>query len=498
MRRFSLLLGGVIVLVAIAYGYSRLDTDQTAASYRLGTVERGTIEKTISSTGRVKPVMTVDIGSQVSGQISEVLVDFNSKVRAGEVIARIDASPFEARVQVARADLAFAEANIAMQTAALEELQADLLGLKAILVETADDLERQQSLFERKVIPESTVDHAVARHVQAMAKVASIQARMKKQQAQIRTAHANVASHGGKLLQAELELEHTLIRSPVDGIVINRAADTGQTVAASLQAPILFTLAQDLRQIHLEVSVDEADIGGITDGQQSRFSVDAYPDRVFKGEVVQIRKQPIEVSGVVTYVIIVSTQNLDQSLMPGMTASVEIVLGQRQDALKVSSQALRFKPPGFKRSDSGASARGGGRERMQAMIKDLSEKLELSEEQLSSVQSIYAEMGQSIRGLREAGTGSDEFREAIRQLRTQAAQRVEQLLKSDQKKRYRVMRAEAKSGGYRRANVWVLDGGKPVALGLTVGISDSTHTEIVRGDIAQGAQVIVGLSSDGS
>jgi len=270
MRRLSLLLGGVIVLVAVVYGYSRLNTGQTAASYRLETVERGTIEKTISSTGRVKPVMTVDIGSQVSGQISEVLVDFNSKVKAGEVIARIDASPFEARVQVARADLAFAEANIAMQTAALEEQQAELLGLKAILTETAEDLERQQSLFERKVIPESTVDHAVARHVQAMAKVKSIQARIKKQQAQVRTAHANVASHGGKLLQAELELEHTLIRSPVDGIVINRAADMGQTVAASLQAPVLFTLAQDLRQIHLEVSVDEADIGGITDGQQSR------------------------------------------------------------------------------------------------------------------------------------------------------------------------------------------------------------------------------------
>ena len=496
MRRLSLLLGGVIVLVAIIYGYSRLNSGQTVATYRLETVERGTIEKTISSTGRVKPVMTVDIGSQVSGQISEVLVDFNSKVKAGEVIARIDASPFEARVQVARADLAFAEANIAMQTAALEEQQAELLGLKAILTETAEDLERQQSLFERKVIPESTVDHAVARHVQAMAKVQSIQARVKKQQAQVRTAHANVASHGGKLLQAELE--HTLIRSPVDGIVINRAADTGQTVAASLQAPILFTLAQDLRQIHLEVSVDEADIGGITEGQQSRFTVDAYPDRVFKGEVVQIRKQPIEVSGVVTYVIIVTTQNLDQSLMPGMTASVEIVLGQRQGALKISSQAFRFKPPGFKRSDSETSGRGSGRERMRAMIKDLTEKLELSEEQLSSVQSIYAEMGQSIRGLREAGTGSDEFREAIRQLRNQAAQRVAQLLESDQKKRYRLMRAEAKSGGYRQKNVWVLDGGKPVALGLTVGISDSTHTEIVRGDIAEGAQIIVGLSSDGS
>ena len=206
MRRLSLLLGGVIVLVAIVYGYSRLSTSQPAASYRLETVERGTIEKTISSTGRVKPVMTVDIGSQVSGQISEVIVDFNSKVQAGEVIARIDAAPFEARVQVARADLAFAEANIAMQAAALEEQQAELLGLKAILLETTEDLERQQSLFERKVIPESTVDHAVARQVQAMAKVESTLARMKKQRAQIRTAQANVASHGGKLLQAELEL----------------------------------------------------------------------------------------------------------------------------------------------------------------------------------------------------------------------------------------------------------------------------------------------------
>ena len=135
---------------------------------------------------------------------------------------------------------------------------------------------------------------------------------------------------------------------------------------------------------------------------------------------------------------------------------------------------------------------------MKAMIKDLSEKLELSEEQLSSVQSIYADMGQSIRGLREAGASSDEFREAIRQLRNQAAQRVEQLLEGDQKKRYRLMRAEVKSGGYRRGNVWVLDGGKPVPLGITVGISDSTHTEIVRGDIAAGAQVIVGLSADGS
>ena len=144
------------------------------------------------------------------------------------------------------------------------------------------------------------------------------------------------------------------------------------------------------------------------------------------------------------------------------------------------------------------SVRGGGRERIRAVIKDLSEKLELSEVQISSIQSIYAEMGQSIRGLREAGTGNNEFREAIRQLRNQAAQQVEQLLEGDQKKRYRLIRAEAKSGGYRRENVWVLDGGKPVALGLTVGISDSTHTEIVRGEIAEGAQVIIGLLADGS
>jgi HlyD family secretion protein len=496
MRRWIWLLVILILIALGAYGFLELNGQKESPGYRLGKIDRGAIQMVISSTGRVQPVMTVEIGSQVSGQIAEVLVDFNSRVKADAVIARIDPAPFEARLKVAQADVAFARANVAMQKAALEELQAELYGSRAALAELAEDLERQRSLFARKVVPESTVDRAVALHDQAYARVDGIRAGLKKQKAQVQTALAQVESRQGKLLETELELGHTLIRSPVDGVVINRAADVGQTVAASLQAPVLFTLAQDLSDIHLEVSVDEADIGGITEGQKARFTVDAYPDRVFRGEVVQVRKQPVEVSGVVTYVIIVGTRNNDQSLLPGMTASIEIIVGQKHDVLRVPSAALRFTPVGAKRETSRSSGSGGGRERMRAMVKALRKRLGLSDEQVTSVKSIYAEMGQSIGGLRESGVSGDEFREAIRQLRFQAARRVEELLDTEQKKQYRLMRVEAKSAGYRRATTWTLDAsGQPVANPVTAGISDGTHTQIVDGQIAEGDSVIVGLAT---
>jgi len=496
MRRWIWLPVTLILIALGAYGFLQLEGEEDSPVYRLADVDRGEIQMVISSTGRVQPVMTVEIGSQVSGQIAEVLVDFNSQVEAGAVIARIDSAPFEARLKVAEADLVYARANVTMQKAALEELQAELYGSRAALAELAEDLERQRALFARKVVPDSIVDRAVALHDQAQARVDGTLARLKKQKAHVQTALAQVESRKGKLLEAELELGHTLIRSPVEGVVINRAAELGQTVAASLQAPVLFILAQDLSDIQLEVSVDEADIGGITEGQKTRFTVDAYPDRVFTGEVVQVRKQPVEVSGVVTYVIIVGTRNHDQSLLPGMTASIEIIIGQKQNVVRVPSAALRFTPAGAKSKSSGSSGPGGGRERMLAMIKALDEGLELSAEQLSAVKSIYAEMGQSIGGLRQGGVAGDEFREAISQLRAQAARRVEELLNPEQKKQYQLMRAEAKNAGYRRATLWVPDaGGQPVAVTVMAGLSDGTHTQIVSGDIAEGDSVIVGRAS---
>jgi len=496
MRRWIWLLVILIFIALGAYGFFQLEGEEESPAYRLANVDRGEIQMVISSTGRVQPVMTVEIGSQVSGQIAEVLVDFNSRVEAGAIIARIDSAPFEARLKVAEADLAYARANVNMQKAAMEELQAELYGSRAALAELAEDLARQRSLFTRKVVPDSTVDRAVALHDQAQARVDGTLAGLKKQNAQVQTALAQVESRKGKLLEAELELGHTLIRSPVEGVVINRAADVGQTVAASLQAPVLFILAQDLSDIQLEVSVDEADIGGVTEGQLTRFMVDAYPDRVFTGEVIQVRKQPVEVSGVVTYVIIVGTRNHDQSLLPGMTASIEIIVGQKKDVLRVPSAALRFTPAGAKSKSSSSSGSGGGRERMRAMIKALDERLELSAEQLTAVKSIYAEMGQSIGGLRQGGVSGDEFREAITQLRTQAARRVKELLSPEQKKQYQLMRVEAKSAGYRRATLWALNaGGQPVAIPVTAGLSDGTYTQVVSADIAEGDSVIVGRAS---
>ena len=346
MRRAIIVVVILALLGAGAFYYFRDKSSESVAAYRLGEVTKGPMEVLVSSTGKVHPVLIVDVGSQVSGQVAEVLVDYNSLVSKDEVIARIDPAPFEARLEVAEADLAQAKASVVMQNASLEQLKADLVGARAAFKELEQDLKRQRSLLKRNVVSQSVVDRAVASHDQSRARIDSLLAQQKRQRAQIRTTEAQVLSRAAGLRERKTELDNTVIRSPVNGVVINRAADPGQTVAASLQAPVLFTIAQDLREIHLEVSVDEADIGRVREGQKVRFTVDAYPERTFTGQVAQIRKQPVEVSNVVTYVIIVSTRNDDDTLLPGMTANVELVIGERADAIQVPSSALRFTPRG--------------------------------------------------------------------------------------------------------------------------------------------------------
>ena len=298
-----------------------------------------------------------------------------------------------------------------------------------------------------------------------------------------------------------------MIRSPVNGVVINRAADPGQTVAASLQAPVLFTIAQDLREIHLEVSVDEADIGRVREGQKVRFTVDAYPERTITGQVAQIRKQPVEVSNVVTYVIIVSTRNDDDTLLPGMTANVELVIGERADAIQVPSGALRFTPRGVEvqsaggRGESGGfgggqggqgqgGARGGG---MRGMMQQLNEKLNLSSEQQEAARAIFMGMGQSIRELRESGLEPAQMGPAIEQLRRQMIQKLEALFDPEQKRLYRELTSEAAASQGTPGRIWTVGSdGEPVPANVMIGISDGSRTEILRGEIEPGDQVIVG------
>lgn len=339
------------VLVALAAAAAWMqdqaarERDGRAPVYRSAEVTRGPIASTVTAIGTLRAVVTVEVGTQVSGQVKTVHADFNGEVAAGDVIARIDPAPFEALLREAEADHAMAGANVSVQLASLEALQAELAGLRAAETEARGELARQQSLRATSAASASAVAEAVAASEQARAAVQAAIARIAQQQAQIELARAQVLKAAAAVQQRELDLEYTFIRSPVDGVVINRSVDAGQTVAASLQAPVLFRIAEDLRHMEVNVSVDEADIGRIREGQPVIFTVDAFLNRSFQGRVRQIRKAGEQISNVVTYTVVVDTANADGSLLPGMTANVTIVVARREDAMQVSVAALRLQLP---------------------------------------------------------------------------------------------------------------------------------------------------------
>jgi HlyD family secretion protein len=332
-----------VVLLAVSTGCD--GTTSGSTEYRLAEIARGPISTTISATGKLQAVVTVDVGTQVSGLIAHVDVDFNSPVAAGQVIARIDAQPFEAMLGQAEAELAVANANVLMQKASLEELAADLQGARAGFTEAEDELERKKSLLGRGAASTSTVETAEVDHEQAGARVDAGLARLAKQRAQIDLAKARVLQAASLVEQRRLDLEYTNIRSPVDGVVIRRDVDAGQTVASSLQAPVLFRIAGDLRSMEVDISVDEADIGRVREAQRVYFSVDSFPERTFEGRVHQIRMGGHQISNVVTYPVIVRVDNADGRLLPGMTANSLIVVGEEEDVLQVPSAALRLRLP---------------------------------------------------------------------------------------------------------------------------------------------------------
>jgi HlyD family secretion protein len=273
----------------------------------------------------------VQVGSQVSGQIKEILVDFNSTVKEGQLIARIDPETFQQKVRQAEADLDAARAAVNVQRA--QQLQA-----KVNLTEAERDFERKKTLVEKSFISPAERDKA-----QTTLDAAKAQAQVT--EAQAKNSEALVRQREAQLAQAKVDLARTAIRSPVDGIVVKRSVDTGQTVAASLQAPELFIIARNLTDMQVETSIDEADVGRVQLGQKASFTVDAFPGRSFSGEVMQVRKSAQVVSNVVTYTVIVSAANPQLNLLPGMTANVRVVTAQKDAVLKVPNAALRFKPP---------------------------------------------------------------------------------------------------------------------------------------------------------
>jgi HlyD family secretion protein len=327
MKRFVPWIALIIALLVVA-SVVRQCRNGSAENYQSATVTRGPITQAVTATGTLNPVVNVQVGSQVSGNIAKLFVDFNSQVKAGQVVAQIDPALFQATVTQAEGDLASAQAAL------------ELAKVNAT---------RTQDLFARKTSSQADLDQAMAN---------------------LHQAEANVKIKQGALDKAKADLEHCTITSPIDGVVISRNVDVGQTVAASLQAPVIFQIANDLTKMQIDANVAEADVGVLEVGQNVDFTVDAFPMRTFYGKVVQVRNAPITVQNVVTYDTVIGVSNPDLKLKPGMTANVSIIVAQKDNVLQVKNAALRYRPPEAapaemgSRSPAPAGARGGrGRQR---------------------------------------------------------------------------------------------------------------------------------------
>lgn len=327
-ERKWLWVGGVVLAVVLfaAFGLNR----KPAAQYFTTPVGRGDIRDVVEATGTINAVTTVQVGSQVSGTISKLSADFNSHVKKGQVIAEMDPSLFQGAVLQARADLENARANLAATRANLEKSRAMASQAKA-------DFERTQALAKEGVTSQQQLDLARATSDSAAAQVNA-------EQATINQAQAQVSQKAAALQVAQTNLSHTIISAPIDGVVVARNVDVGQTVAASLQAPTLFTIAQDLTKMQVYTKTDESDVGQIRAGQKVSFKVDAFPRDSFEGRVSQVRMNATTVQNVVTYDTIIEFDNPDTKLFPGMTAYVSIPVATVQDVVKIPNGALRFKP----------------------------------------------------------------------------------------------------------------------------------------------------------
>ena len=340
-RAFWLIAAAAAVVVIAILGFRRSEKGDEL-KFDTGKVDRGRIAARVTATGTLSPLVEVQVGSQVSGRIQALYVDFNSVVKKGQVIARLDPQLFEASVRQGRANLSAAQANLSRSQALSEDAR-----LKN---------ERAKTLEAQKLVSESDLETARATADSARASVVAAQGEVEQARA--------------SLHQAEINLAYTTIVSPTDGIVISRDVDVGQTVAASLSAPTLFTIAEDLRKMQVDTSVAEADVGKLQSGMVATFFVDAFPSERFKGTIRQIRNAPQTVQNVVTYDAVLDVDNPDLKLKPGMTANVTFLVAERDAVLRVPNAALRFRPPpemlgeGGGRSDSGgarAAGRGGRR-----------------------------------------------------------------------------------------------------------------------------------------
>jgi HlyD family secretion protein len=520
MRRY-ISLGLVILAVAAGvWGYFYVQSGGNAPQYRLGRVERGPLTAAVSATGTLNAVTTVQVGSQVSGQIKQLFVDFNSVVRKGQVIARIDPETFEAKVNQARADLEGSNAAVLNQQAQVERARADVENMRAAhaesraqtsraqvaLTDAKRDFERKTELFRRELIArserdtthatsdsaEASLEAARAKEQAGLAAITSSQAQLRVAEAQLKTAQAQVRQKQAALQQAAVDLEHTVIRAPVDGVVVSRQVDVGQTVAASLQAPILFTIAQDLTKMQVDTSVDEADIGRVMVDGPATFTVDAFPGQAFSGRVVQIRKAALVVQNVVTYTVVVAVANPEGRLLPGMTANVKLIVSEKDNVLKIPNAALRFRPPGAEAAETGSARESVPT--VAEMRERLVQGLGLTAEQQAKIDPILEDSRQQMLDLRRGGLSEGDHRRRANRVREATRAQIRQLLTPEQLAKYDNRSRETRGTA---ARVFVLEpDGKPKAVAITLGITDGTNTEVLTGELKEGEQIIVGVAGN--
>jgi HlyD family secretion protein len=372
MQRKTVLIIAAAACVSVGLAAWAVVGGQAGVQYRTAPVDHGDINVAISSTGNPNAVVTVQVGTQVSGVVLALFADFNTKVTKGELIARIDPAPFQAKVDQATANLDASRATVANSQAVVQQALAGIQAANSSLAAAQSNVAKAQAVaddakvkVDRRVImvgqgadskedmetAQTTYKSAVADHTALVAQQHAVEDSVKVAQAQLNVAHSLVSANQSQVKQftaalqsAQLDLDHTSIAAPVTGVVVSRNVDVGQTVAASLAAPTLFLIAQDLTKMQVDTNVSEADVGRVVVGQPATFTVDAYPGQVFSGAVIQIRKAPINVQNVITYDAVIGVSNPDMKLFPGMTANVKILVNQRPNVLRVLNAALRFHP----------------------------------------------------------------------------------------------------------------------------------------------------------
>ena len=436
MKKKWIILGIIILVVVgafVGYGMIKKGKNNTP-KYRFDIVSRGDIEATVVTSGTVNPVTVVDVGSQVSGRVAKIYVDFNSPVKAGQIVAELEQDSFIARLKQDEANYRSAVASLDRAKLALEIAEKKY--------------KRALSLFEKNLISFEEKEAAEANYLNAKSEVLAAEARLEQAKSQLETSRINLA--------------YTIIRSPVDGVVITRNVNVGQTVAASLQAPVLFKIATDLSKMQVQCSVDEADIGKVKEGQPVRFTVDSYPGEVFHGVVRQVRYSPETVQNVVTYTTIVDVDNPDLKLLPGMTANVTITVGEAKGVLRVPNAALRFSPE-------------ISQEEMERILKEAREKM----------------MAQ-FQAMRQGGGEGQQPRLPFQPGEKRAFGQGGPMAQEGQ-----LPSGERRPGAGRQqmARVWTVDEkGKLWPIFVRTGISDNSYTEIRWGDLKEGQKIIVGYA----